>query len=148
MRTFTTCTRRGYERLSDLAARSEAALTFTAGTATIETIADLPFTITSALVTTGLPAGTAPGTVIRIRQSGRAGQLQPSNGPRLLVRGRNYAAALMRFHLQPGDDTGQWVIVGDGLWQDQGAGELRLDAADSALPAMSTLSALGEAWRA
>ena len=83
-----------------------------------------------------------PGVAVQRTVTGAAGVVEVSSGPNLLVSGQSYAVTIKRFHFAEGDDTGQWRIVGDGLWAAEGGGELSLDADESELPDTMTIDQL------
>lgn len=116
----------GYVTLNQVAADAEQVSYFRAESRSVDWIGGVPFTVTTATVTESLTPDVGEGSTIRIRQPGDA-RVEDFSTTAFLELGRTYAAALAAFHLEPGDDTGEWVIVGDALWQDQPGPGLTVD---------------------
>lgn len=124
--------------IEEVAASSSAAVFFTAGQSRTEVVANLPFTVTTVTVTKSAEGALPAGTSLEIRQTGEVGKVVVDGDPEILVSGAAYAGFVEPFHFAEGDDTGQWIITGDGLWKDLAGAELQITSEETTLPAEVT----------
>lgn len=75
-------------------------------------------------------AGESPGSAIKLRQLGGTNDV----GAQLVTPNTTYVLFVVPFHLNPGDQTGQWVVVGAM------AGEYRYSPSDGSLTQIDRLS--------
>ena len=102
----------------------------------------VPFTITGLRVLQVL-SGRADAPVVEVRQLGVVG-VHVVHSPSLLQAGRTYVLFLTRFHIRPGDPTGEYVVTGGGAgaFEERGRALVRLDPDAAGLPSTISLPAL------
>ena len=108
--------------------------------AVVETVHDIPFTVTTVKVTRSLQ-GTSAGTLLRVRQTGSAKTDIQHDFPPILKAGQSYLLFLHPFWFTEGVSTGQYYVTGNaGIFAADGAGYRRLDPVSTALPGSVTES--------
>ncbi len=111
-------------------------------TVRVDTVGAVPFTITGLRVLQVL-SGRTEAPVVEVRQLGIVG-VHVVHSPPLLEPGRTYVLFLTRFHIRPGDLTGEYVVTGGGAgaFEERGRTLVRLDPDAIDLPSAISLPRL------
>ncbi len=105
-----------FTSIAELTRASTAVIKGTAGTATVETVNGVPFTVTQIKVDEVL-SGMLTAAEIPLKQIGST-QVGSRDTSSLLTEGGQYLIFLRPFYWTPGDNTGQYTITGDrGLYE-------------------------------
>ncbi|MBT2501226.1 hypothetical protein [Curtobacterium sp. ISL-83] len=128
------------QEVDTLRAANEAAtvvLHGVAGSSHVESIGDVPFTVTTVSVT-DVVSGDEPGPTVDVRQFGDANNTSDELAS-LLQAGKDYLLYLQPFELEPGESTGQYVIVGgNAAWEQAPDGRYKIATQESELPTTLT----------
>ncbi|GAA1880231.1 hypothetical protein GCM10009715_28420 [Paeniglutamicibacter psychrophenolicus] len=120
------------DTLDEVATGATLAVVAVAEGSKVETISDVPFTVTSVKVKE-VVHGKPSASILKIRQFGDEFN-EDSQASTILSQGKTYLLSLTPFELEPGVDTGQWVLVGGvSSWEEKASGKFVNDA-DSPLP--------------
>jgi hypothetical protein len=128
-----------YRSLGELAKESTiVAVVRATGSAVVEKVHDIPFTVTTVEVIRGM-RGTSAGTLLKVRQTGNPEIAMGDDLPAILRAGETYLLFLYPFWFTEGVDTGQYYVMGDaGIFAaDMGAFK-RLDPVSRVLPEVVT----------
>ncbi len=132
---------KSYSSTASLTGDSDNVVIATAATQapTVESVGDLPFSVTAVTVVRSLHGTAGVGQVLRVRQVGT----QTADSAVVMQPGAQYLLYLDDFHFSPGDKTGQSVLVGGGagLFAVAGGDAVRLDPGSPALPERLPLTA-------
>lgn len=134
---------KSYHSISQLARDSTAVVRAQASNRfSVEVIDQVPFTVTTMLVTEVL-RGSVNGRTIQLRQLGGP-EARLVGDPGIVTPNSAYLLFVMPFELKRGQTTGQYVVVGGsaGLFQDRNGIFERLDKESTDLPPMVSLEAL------
>lgn len=108
-----------------------------AGSSHVESIGDVPFTVTTVSVT-DVVSGDEPGRTVDVRQFGDANNTSDELAS-LLQSGKDYLLYLQPFEFEPGESTGQYVVVGgNAAWEQTTDGRYEITTRESELPTTLT----------
>lgn len=103
----------------------------------VESIGDGPFTVTTVSVA-DVVSGDNPGRTVEVRQFGDANNTSDELAS-LLQAGKDYTLYLQPFEFEPGESTGQYVVVGgNAAWEQTAGGRYESTLQESELPATLT----------